>query len=51
MVQGEWRLTDGTKFVGSFQGQKPLGDGTWHTAKGRAWVRPGGHLCGGSGDL
>jgi len=32
--QGTWQLTDGTKFVGNFQSQKPLGDGIWQTAKG-----------------
>lgn len=34
IVQGTWSFTDGTKYVGGFQSQKPCGDGVWQTAKG-----------------
>merc|ERR1712238_537934 len=34
IVSGTWSLTDGTKYVGGFAAQKPVGDGMWHTAKG-----------------
>mmetsp|Transcript_1095 Transcript_1095/g.3346 ORF Transcript_1095/g.3346 Transcript_1095/m.3346 type:complete len:223 (+) Transcript_1095:77-745(+) len=34
MISGIWSMTDGTKFVGNFVGQKPAGDGVWQMAKG-----------------
>jgi hypothetical protein len=34
IVQGTWTFTDGTRFVGSFQQNKPCGDGVWETKDG-----------------
>merc|ERR1711957_349916 len=34
IVQGSWTLTDGTKYIGGFSGQKPVGDGVWRMSKG-----------------
>jgi hypothetical protein len=34
IVQGTWTFTDGTRFVGSFQQNKPCGDGVWETKQG-----------------
>jgi len=34
IVKGSWTLSDGTKYIGGFAGQKPDGDGIWSTAAG-----------------
>lgn len=47
ITKGEWRLTDGSKYVGGFKNQKPCGDGIWQMSKGTTvegayiqWVVP-----------
>mmetsp|Transcript_60034 Transcript_60034/g.105076 ORF Transcript_60034/g.105076 Transcript_60034/m.105076 type:complete len:224 (-) Transcript_60034:13-684(-) len=34
LIQGTWTFTDGTRYVGGFQNQKPCGDGIWEMSKG-----------------
>merc|ERR1719369_1496478 len=34
IVWGIWSMTDGTKYTGNFQSQKPSGEGVWETVRG-----------------
>lgn len=34
MTTGTWSLTNGTKYLGNFKNQKPVGEGIWQTSQG-----------------